>query len=110
MTEDLSDSFGPTPLLQGRQLEACKLLATRLDLTNAFTIPKIFVGTRFTRREIHEYRMDQSQLDRFYLSNKGQWICKILKLKHVQSQILSDHNPIILIVQLSPPPPPSHGP
>lgn len=44
--------------------------------------------------------MDQSRLDRFYLSGKGHWLHSIIQLEHVQLQTLSDHDPIVLIVQI----------
>lgn len=106
MTESLLDSSGPSPLLNGRQREAWRLLKTRLDLVDAFPLPRIFLGTRFTHRAVHGIRMDQSRLDRFYISGKGYWLHAILQLKHVQTQTLSDHNPIILTVQFAPTPAP----
>lgn len=105
MVESPIDSAGPSPLLQGRQLEAWRLLATRFDLTDAYFLPREFIGTRFTRRALHGHRLDQSRLDRFYISDKSHWIHAILSLEHVQKQTLSDHDPIILTVQLEPSPP-----
>lgn len=48
MTETPIDSSSPSPLLQGRQLEAWRFLTTWLDLTDAYYMPCKFVGTRFT--------------------------------------------------------------
>lgn len=46
--------------------------------------------------------MDQSRLERFYLSGSGFWIHAILKLEHVESQTLPDHDPILLTIQIAP--------
>lgn len=99
MTKIAFDSLGPSPLIHGRRLEAWRLLTTRLYLTNAYFIPCNFKGTRFTKREIHQNRLDQSILDRL-INNKAQWIHTILQLEHIQDQTLSKHNPITLTVQL----------
>lgn len=102
MIEDPLDSFGPSPLINGSQLETWWLLKTKLDLVDAFPIAKSFVGTQFTRRALHGHRLDQSRLDRFYLSDQGFWVHAIHHLEHVQNQTLSDHDPIVLTIQLEP--------
>lgn len=107
MSENPLDSSGP-PLVSGRQKEAWRLLKTRLDLVDAFTLPRTFIGTIFTCRAIHRHGMDQSQIDRFYIGEKTHWLHAILKLEHVQTQALSDHYAIILTVQIAPPPPLNH--
>lgn len=104
MMESPLDSSRPTPLLLGRQLEAWRLLTTRLDLADALHLPCKFVGTRFTCRTVHGQWMDQSHIDHFYASDKGQWIHAILCLKHVQRQSLSVHDSILLTILLALPP------
>lgn len=79
----------------------------RLDLKDAFHLPVTFVGTCFTKRVVHGHRMVQSRINSFYLSNKGQWTHEVLKLEYVQLQKLSDHDLIILTIQLALPPPPN---
>lgn len=89
MMEFPKDSTGPTPLIEGRrQLESWRLLKTRLNLTDALFLPQSFIGTRFTKRSIHGDQLDQSRLERFYLSDCGHWIHSISHLKHVQSHTL----------------------
>lgn len=105
MIESPLNSSGPSPLISRRQREAWRLLKTQLDLVDAFSLPKTFLGTRFTRWALHGQRMDQSRIDRFYISDKGHWLHAILKLEHVQSHALYDHDPILLIVQITPSPP-----
>lgn len=68
MIELEEDFFGPSPPLGGRRLESWQLLITRLDLTDAFLISIKFIGTQFTQRSAHGTRLDQSHLDRFYMS------------------------------------------
>lgn len=48
--------------------------------------------------------MDQSCIDRFYVIDKGLWMHEILKLRYVQTQTLSNHDPIVLTIQLATPP------
>lgn len=92
----------PGPLLNGNRLETWRLLKIRFDLVVSFPPAHAFVGTRFTRWATHGTRMDQSWLDRFYLSDNGFWIQAILRLKHVQTQMLSNHDPILLTIQIAP--------
>lgn len=70
ITKDPQHSSRPTPLLQGRHLEAWRLLAMWLDLIDAFLLPKTFVGTCFTRRAVHGKPMDQSHIDCFYVRKR----------------------------------------
>lgn len=96
MIETTVDSFGPSPLIQGRQLEAWRLLVTCLDLIDTYYLARNLLGTRFTRRLVHEHCLDQSRLDHFYINDKAKWIHVIIKLEHVQNQTLSDHDLILL--------------
>lgn len=64
------------------------------------SLSNTFIGTRFTRWAIHGHRLDQSRLDRFYLSRKGHWIHSITQLEHIQSQTLSDRDLIVLTFQI----------
>lgn len=102
MTEFLEDSTGPTLLIEGRQLESWRLLKTRFDLIDAYFIPRSFIGTRYTRRFVHGLCLDQSRLDRFYLSDSRHWVNAIIHLEHGQAQTLSDHDLILLTTRLSP--------
>lgn len=110
MTEIPLDSSGPSPLVIGQQREAWRLLKTRLYLVDAFSLHRTFIGMRYTQRAAHGNRMDQSRIDRLYISERGHWIHAILKLEHIQSHTLSDHDPIVLIVQTSPLPPTTTAP
>lgn len=102
MTEDPRDSSGPSPLICGGQLETWRLLKTHFDLVDVFPLARIFIGTHFIQRAVHGHRLDQSQLDSFYLSDQGFWIHVVHRLEHVQNQTLSDHDPITLTIQLEP--------
>lgn len=94
--------FGPSPLIFGSQLETRSMLMMRFNMVDAFSIACTFRGTRFTRRSSHGDRIDQSWLERFNLKDCGFWIHAIHKLEHVQDETLSDHDPIILTIQISP--------
>lgn len=110
MIEDPFDSSGPSPLISGRQKGSWRLLKICLDLVDAFSFPRLFVGTHFTQRAIHSARLDQSLLDRFCISDKAHRIHEILQLEHVQNQVLSNHDPIILTLQIGPSPQYHGGP
>lgn len=83
MVEHPTDSLGPSPLIQGGQLEAWRIVATRLDLIDAYSLPRKFIDAHLTRQVAHGHRLDQSRLNRFYLSDKAQWLHIILSLEHV---------------------------
>lgn len=102
MIEHPLDSYGPSPLIYGSQLETWCMLKTRFDLVDALSIARTFRGTQFTRRSSHGEIIDQSRLDRFYLSDCGFWTHAIHRLEHIQDQTLSDHDPIILTNQTAP--------
>lgn len=85
MTESSLDSSRPSPLLNGRQQEAWRLLKTRLDLVDTFSLAHTFKGTQFTQQVVYTLRLDQSRLDKFCLSGKGHWIHSIIQLEHVQA-------------------------
>lgn len=101
MIESPLDSSSPAPLLNGRQREVWHLLSTCLDLVDTFSIPWQFWGTRFTRQVVHGLKMDQSCTDHFYINEQGHWIHAVHTLEHVQKKSLSDHNPIVLTIQIS---------
>lgn len=85
MTGDRVDSSRPSPLLNGQQQESWRLLKRGLDLVDAFSLPIVFLGTRFTKGAVHGTRMDQSRLDRFYISDKAHWIHAIVQVEHIQT-------------------------
>lgn len=60
MTENPINSSGPSLLLNVWQKESWRLLKTWLDLVDAFSLPCEFIGIHFTKRAVHETRMDQS--------------------------------------------------
>lgn len=100
MTKLEEDSSSLSPLLQGREKEAWRLLRSRFDLEDALTLLGTFFGSsRFTRRATHGTHLDQSHLDQFYLGDNGWWLNKIIKLTHVSNQTLLDM--ILLISKFS---------
>ncbi|KAL3687388.1 hypothetical protein R1sor_013697 [Riccia sorocarpa] len=57
-------------------------------------------GPHFTRQPWYRNRFDQSHLDRFYLSKRGEWVYHIRSVDHQGARTLSDHVPIKLEVIL----------
>lgn len=57
MIEKPLDSSAPSPLISGRQKESWRLLKTRLDLVDAFTLLRTFIKTRFTQKAVNGLRM-----------------------------------------------------
>jgi endonuclease/exonuclease/phosphatase family metal-dependent hydrolase len=77
-----------------------------LALTDAFDLTQV-TGPRFTRRGFNstqQNQLTQSRLDRVYVGSHKTWIFKILELRHATETILSDHDPVILSLQLAPDP------
>ncbi|KAL3696464.1 hypothetical protein R1sor_010540 [Riccia sorocarpa] len=58
------------------------------------------MGPHFTRQPSHGNRFDQSRLDRFYISGRGEWTYHIRTVDHQGARTLSDHVPIKLEVLL----------
>lgn len=73
----------------------------RFSLVDAFQIACRFSGTYFTRRFTHGNQLDQSRIEKFYISDYAIWIHAIHKLEHVHDQTLSDNDPIILTIQIT---------
>lgn len=94
------DSAGPSPLINGSQLETWRMLRTRFDLVDSFHCVCSFSGSRYTRWATHGDRLDQSRLDWFYLSDSGFWVHTLHSLQHIPSEALSDHDPIILTIEI----------
>jgi exonuclease III len=103
MTESRSDSTGFSPSLQGRELEAWRLLKTRFNFQDAYSISGKIDGALYTWRRTRGQVLVQSRIDRFYLSDGGWWLDSIKKLQHDGAQALSDDDPIILLFCISPP-------
>lgn len=78
------------------------MLKTRFDLVDALQVTQTFIAIHFTKRSIHDDWLEQSRLDRFYATDCGFWIHDVHKLEHIQDQTLSDHDPIILMIQIAP--------
>lgn len=105
MTEHLANSFGSSPLLNGKEKESWRLLKRTFHLADCFSLLGQVVGPRFTRREVRDIRLDQSRINRFYASDHGWWTVRLVELVHDPNQTLSDHDPILLKLQLIVPDP-----
>ncbi|KAL3684729.1 hypothetical protein R1sor_002751 [Riccia sorocarpa] len=73
MTLMREDSSGPTPLLKGSPMDAWRETKLAWSLTDAYAIARRRTGPRYTRQVVRGRRLDQSRLDRVYLSNNASW-------------------------------------
>jgi hypothetical protein len=103
MIESRSNSTGSSPSLQGRELEGWRLFKTRFNLQDAHSIAGKIEGALYTWRRTRGRDLVQSRIDRFYFSDGGWWLDSIGTLQQDGAQALSDHDPIVLSLRISPP-------
>ncbi|KAL3675001.1 hypothetical protein R1sor_024949 [Riccia sorocarpa] len=94
------DSKGKSALMQGSEERAWRKMVNRTDIIDAYMAAVRTKSGLFTRMAFCGQRYDQARLDRFYLSNRGEWCELIKEVIHNTGQILSDHVPISLELQL----------
>ncbi|KAL3701599.1 hypothetical protein R1sor_019621 [Riccia sorocarpa] len=97
------DTLGPSPLLQGRLLAGWRHVDQAWNLLDAYEIARSREGPRYTRQVLRGDRLDQSRLDRSYITGNADWIHQVVKVKHDGAEGLSDHIPVIITVQYSKP-------
>ncbi|KAL3684504.1 hypothetical protein R1sor_002526 [Riccia sorocarpa] len=100
MVESQEDSIGPSPVLKQDEKRSWDLCAGRTDMVDARLCATRCLGPHFTRQAWHGDRFDQSRLDRFYLSKRGEWVYHIRSVEHQGARALSDHVPIKMEVIL----------
>ncbi|KAL3698385.1 hypothetical protein R1sor_012461 [Riccia sorocarpa] len=100
MVENTRDSIGPSPVLKGRELRSWTLCSNQGDLIDGWLTALDSNGPWFTRQAVHGLRLDQSRLDRLYISNRGEWIEVIRTVEHQGASSLSDHVPIGAVLVL----------
>ncbi|KAL3679847.1 hypothetical protein R1sor_022803 [Riccia sorocarpa] len=100
MVESQVDSIGPSPVLKQDEKRSWDLCAGRTDMVDARLCATRCLGPHFTRQAWHGDRFDQSRLDRFYLSKRGEWVYHIRSVEHQGARALSDHVPIKMEVML----------
>ncbi|KAL3699682.1 hypothetical protein R1sor_017704 [Riccia sorocarpa] len=100
MVESQEDSIGPSPVLKQDEKRSWDLCAGRTDMVDARLCATRCLGPHFTRQAWHGDRFDQSRLDRFYLSKRGEWVYHIRSVEHQGARALSDHVPIKMEVML----------
>ncbi|KAL3685957.1 hypothetical protein R1sor_003979 [Riccia sorocarpa] len=94
------DSDGPTAVMHGGELRIWKMLTSNFELIDAYLCVAFTEGSRFTRQCFSGERLDQTRLDRVYMSNGGNWFNHVGKVSHDASQALSDHWPMIIKIVL----------
>ncbi|KAL3692700.1 hypothetical protein R1sor_006351 [Riccia sorocarpa] len=100
MVERRSDTIGPSPLMRGAELRKWILCSNQGDLVDTWLTACESTGPWYTRQVVHGARLDQSRIDRCYISERGEWIHTILKEDHDGSCSLSDHIPITIQLKL----------
>ncbi|KAL3677358.1 hypothetical protein R1sor_027306 [Riccia sorocarpa] len=98
MVESLEDSIGPSPVIKGEEKSMWELCSGSADLVDARSYATSTRGPLFTRQAWYGTRFDQSRLDRFYLTDGGEWLYHIRSVEHQGARTLSDHVPIVLEV------------
>ncbi|KAL3701989.1 hypothetical protein R1sor_020011 [Riccia sorocarpa] len=93
MVEATRDSMGPSPVLRGRELRSWTLCRNQGDLIDGWKVALESLGPWFTRQAVHGTRIDQSRIDRLYISNRGDWVEIIAEVKHHGASSMSDHVP-----------------
>ncbi|KAL3701000.1 hypothetical protein R1sor_019022 [Riccia sorocarpa] len=94
------DSCGPTARLKGGTFEDWLALDQDWDLTDTYIGAKTREGPLYTRQVVRGGRIDQSRLDRIYLTAGGKWIHMLVRIKHDGAVAISDHIPVVLDIQL----------
>ncbi|KAL3682896.1 hypothetical protein R1sor_000918 [Riccia sorocarpa] len=94
MVESTKDSIGPSVVLRGRELRSWNLCSNQGDLIDSWLTALESKGPWFTRQALHGNRLDQSRLDRIYISNRGEWVDIIPEMVHQGTCSLSDHIPV----------------
>ncbi|KAL3701259.1 hypothetical protein R1sor_019281 [Riccia sorocarpa] len=95
------DSIGPTPVLKAEPFNAWGEVEIAWSLEDTYNVAILKVGQRFMRQAVRGGRLDQSRLDRAYISNNAIWVKEVLKLTHDGKEALFDHNPVILEVSIA---------
>ncbi|KAL3694948.1 hypothetical protein R1sor_008599 [Riccia sorocarpa] len=94
------DSKGKSALMRGAEERAWKRFSYRTDMVDAYLTATNTEGGLFTRLAFCGARFDRARLDRFYLTNMGEWCDSIKQVKHYSDQLLSDHIPNSMDLQL----------
>ncbi|KAL3697957.1 hypothetical protein R1sor_012033 [Riccia sorocarpa] len=94
------DSKGKSALIRGAEERTWRRFMNRTDMIDAYLTAVKTVGGLYTRMAFCGERFDRARLDRFYLSNRGEWCEQINQVEHHSGQLLSDHIPIALELQL----------
>ncbi|KAL3698381.1 hypothetical protein R1sor_012457 [Riccia sorocarpa] len=100
MVQRRIDTAGPTTLLQGFTQEKWRETDERWQLHDMFLMSSEQKGPLFTRQVVRGDRLDQSRLDRGYITRGGDWISAVKCAEHDGGEALSDHIPVEINIQL----------
>ncbi|KAL3685721.1 hypothetical protein R1sor_003743 [Riccia sorocarpa] len=96
-----TDSLGPTPMLKGSPLQAWTEVELKWSFEDALEVALQTQGPKFTRQAVRGSRLDQSRLDRVYINKNAAWLKEVTSLNHDGKEALSDHTPVMLVVNLT---------
>ncbi|KAL3676158.1 hypothetical protein R1sor_026106 [Riccia sorocarpa] len=100
MVEYVEDSRGPTAVLRGEELQKWRILSEEWNLSDCWLNAFEREGPWYTRHALRGDRVDQSRLDRIYLSKYGEWVHSVQKVEHIGGKRVSDHIPVVATLQL----------
>ncbi|KAL3681749.1 hypothetical protein R1sor_024705 [Riccia sorocarpa] len=100
MVQRRKDTAGPTTLLQGFTQEKWRETEQKWQLQDMFLMSSEQKGPLFTRQVVRGDRLDQARLDRGYITRGGDWISAVKCVEHDEGEVLSDHIPVVIDIQL----------
>ncbi|KAL3696899.1 hypothetical protein R1sor_010975 [Riccia sorocarpa] len=101
MVELWDNSSGKSAIIAGSEARAWKSFSQSNGLVDSYLAAASRKGGNFTRHAFYGRRYDQSRLDRFYVSQGGEWLHLIREVIHHSEQVISDHIPVSLHCDLS---------
>ncbi|KAL3690555.1 hypothetical protein R1sor_016864 [Riccia sorocarpa] len=96
MVEWGEDTNCISPILSGDECYAWMDLQQDTNLVECYKGAARRSGPRFTRVQVKGNRVEMSRLDRWHLTNNGDWVDKIAHVFHDPKAGISDHCPVIM--------------
>ncbi|KAL3691868.1 hypothetical protein R1sor_005519 [Riccia sorocarpa] len=95
------DTNCTSPILKGDECYAWMDLKQESNLIECYQEAARRSGPRYTRIQVKGDRVEMSRLDRWYLSNNGDWVDQIAHVNHDSKAGISDHCPVLLELRVS---------
>jgi exonuclease III len=103
MVEFPDDAIGPTTVIHGAEGRSWHQLVDQSDLLDLYLCASQRKGPLYMRQAKSGSRQDSSRLDCCYGSNRGEWFQVVRQIDHDGRETLSDHAPIVIQFEFSPP-------